>query len=754
MVKFLSIGFFLIMACNSQNKEIINRIPSSDFSSIQVYVTPMGTGDGSHEKPFGTLEEARDKVRELRLSGENRNIDVIMNNGTYTLNETFVLNLSDGAPDGKVTRYVAAAGSRPIISGGVKIKSWEKSDLKNGNIWIARVPWAKGDEFFHCLFDGKELLPRAQSKQINISNKSPKSDYAGELKYKYEFGFESPENEGILKNWVNLEDIELFGKPTREWLVNYLPIQSLSMENKEGKLAIQATYRMGGEFYIENSLDHLDTPGEWVLNSKEGLLYYWPKSGVPGENIIAPKLDELIRVEGQSDHSAEGLNEKPVNGIVFDGITFSHADRQVWKTDDIGLQHDWNMWDKANGLLRFRGTKNCEVNNCTFEQSGSDGVRFDLFSQNNTVQNSTFKNLGGTGILLSGYGPGKKDVNKNNKIYNNEISDVGTLFWHSPGIFIWQSGGNHISKNHIYDLGYTGVVISGVRRRFFEPIFKKMGQDNPYGRWSFPKGGRENLGVIRWDEISLESITEWDSFEPYMHARHNVVEYNEINDCLKRLHDGNAIYLSAHGNGNIIQRNATYNHPAGALIRTDDDSHGVLVIKNICIGSQEPKAQGLTLKGHNVFENNILFNAMLLTGRAGNTADPRSPFQKNIVYFTKKDSVFHERLEMFSENLNKNIYYNPNIKLAENFIVRERKGMRDTESIAADPLFVNISKGNFAFKKSSPALKLGIEPISIVELRKIGYSSDPWLSRAIKIKGFPLKTNRKEQTQPLIFKGD
>ena len=96
---------------------------------------------------------------------------------------------------------------------------------------------------------------------------------------------------------------------------------------------------------------------------------------------IGARLDELIRIEGESDLSIEGLNEKPVNGIVFEGITFSYADRQKWTVDDIGLQHDWNMWDKSNGLLRFRGAQNCIVNNCTFIHSGSDGVRFDLLME-------------------------------------------------------------------------------------------------------------------------------------------------------------------------------------------------------------------------------------------------------------------------------------------------------------------------------------------------------------------------------------
>jgi hypothetical protein len=380
------------------------------------------------------------------------------------------------------------------------------------------------------------------------------------------------------------------------------------------------------------------------------------------------------------------------------------------------------------------------VNNCTFAYSGSDGVRFDLFSQNNTIQNSIFNNLGGTGILLSGYGPGLKDVNKRNKIFNNEITDVGTLFWHSPGIFIWQSGDNQISNNHIYNLGYSGLVISGVRRRFFASIFKKMEQENPFSTWIFPDGGRENLEAIRWDEIALESTTEWSSYEPYMHARNNVVEYNEIHDCLKRLHDGNAIYLSAHGNGNIVRKNVGYNHPEGAVIRTDDDSHMVSVIENICIGTNKTNSQGLCLKGVNVLENNLLFNASLTAGLACNKPDVRSSYQKNILYFSKKDSMFHNRLDMLSESLNRNIYYHQDIKVAQNFITEQQKGNRDTESIAGDPLFVNIAEGNFSFKENSPAIKLGINAIPLNEIKKIGSTKNPWFKRAIQIKGFPFVT--------------
>ena len=94
-----------------------------------------------------------------------------------------------------------------------------------------------------------------------------------------------------------------------------------------------------------------------------------------------------------------------------------------------------------------------------------------------------------------------------------------------------------------------------------------------------------------------------------------------------------------------------------------------------------------------------------------------------------------------SENLNQNIYYCPDIRVAENFILREREGLRDTESIAGDPLFSDLPGGDFSFNKASPAKTLEIEAISLDVLQEIGYSQDPWLPRAMGTSGFPFQSH-------------
>ena len=95
ILNFLSAGFFLsFISCNIQVVDSAKTSALRYQASILVHVDPKGDGDGSHENPLGTLEQARDKVRELRLAGERRNIDVILNDGTYELEKTFILNLS------------------------------------------------------------------------------------------------------------------------------------------------------------------------------------------------------------------------------------------------------------------------------------------------------------------------------------------------------------------------------------------------------------------------------------------------------------------------------------------------------------------------------------------------------------------------------------------------------------------------------------------------------------------------------------
>jgi len=717
---------------------VVAATASVQASQIHVSLSGDDKNPGSKVKPVRTLKAARDKVRVLRAEGEKGDVRVMIHAGVYHLDETLILSNEDSAPQGAKTIYRAATDEKVVLSGGKMVDGWRRLEtapdylpaVAHGKVWVAELPWVTPETRFHALMLDGGFMPRARGEVPSIRNreKVPKNghiNYLNLMKYRFEFAYD----EG-LRDWPNLEDIELFKQPTRLWLVNYIPLGEVDTEKKEARLSVPATYTIGKGGFIENAIDFLDEPGEWVLNTREKKLYYWPKADHPEPGILATVLDEVIRVEGVSDASLGGEKEKPVRGIVFKGLTFSHADRQRIEPDDIGIQHDWDMWDKDNGLIRFRSAKDCIVRECAFIDSGSDGVRMDLFCQGITVTHSRFDNLGGVGVLLSGYGPGLKDVNHSNVISENIITRTGQLFWHSPAIFISQSGKNLIRKNHIHELGYTGIVVSGVRRRLYARLF---GEDQYLKKWYFPEGTREVMNGFRWDEIELkDGIHEWSSFEPFAHARGNIIEYNEVHDCMKILHDGNAIYLSANGDGNIVRHNVLYNHPHGAHLRTYDDSHGAIISGNLVFANQSD--MGIQIKGLNVATNNILVNGILTTGGAGNTCDPETIMQRNVLYHTlsREEPGFFHSLPMLDGSLDSNLYWHVDLKIGEaKFACQQsdKSPNRDKHSLLADPLFANMEKGDFSFAEGSPAERLGIESFPADFLNQVAPERDPFIAR-------------------------
>jgi hypothetical protein len=228
------------------------------------------------------------------------------------------------------------------------------------------------------------------------------------------------------------------------------------------------------------------------------------------------------------------------------------------------------MFDKGNAVLRYRHAEDCSVVECTFEASSGSGVSFDLYAQHNRVASCVFVHLRGTGISLSGYRPGTKDENKFNIVTNYYIHHVGTIYKHSPGIFIAQSGHNLIRHNTIHDLAYNGMIISGCRPH--ELVLAKPLRNR-----------RKWVSSIRLDEIgpfikhiTTEMLRNWLEFdvseiEPLLHSRENIIEHNEIYRVMLELCDENGINFSAMGKNNRAGRNYLHDiYNSNGYIRLDD----------------------------------------------------------------------------------------------------------------------------------------------------------------------------------------
>ncbi|WP_430931199.1 right-handed parallel beta-helix repeat-containing protein [Saccharicrinis sp. 156] len=728
------LSILMCVACNTKQ-------------SIELYVSIDGNDNavGSITEPLATIQKAVEAVRELRNNGNSNPATIYLREGCHNLSETLVLGVEDGISSiphhentgqpgaGELAQaqltFAAYPGEEPMISSGIPVEGWKllEASLDDlpinsvAKIWVAEIP--EGLEKFYTLYDRNGRLKRARAKGF-VPVK------AGDKRTVY-----FPK--GKMKNWDNLQDVELNIRPRRAWAINMLPINMVDEEMGMAKTSVTATYEMsplsawvhskdGCSAWIENTLEALDEPGEWVINSKTRKVYLWPANpasdGSP-KGILAPTTTELIRVEGEIDY--RGTTDKPVVGIAFLGITFTQADRRAWTSDEDqlgwGMQHDWDMFDRPTAALRFRGAEHCQVINCKFVNSGGSGVRFDLHAQRNKVENCEFAHLGEAGILLAGYGPGTKDVNHHNEIVNNHIHHFSQITWHSPGIWAWQSGSNRIANNYIHHSGYAGVLITNR----IEPNRKLDGE-----------GGR----TVRHHEIPMEVIentTEtyenWKVREKYNHARHNVVEYNEITHAVQLLSDGNCIYVSGAGTGNIVRYNYLHDNIEKSMpapIRCDDDQHETLIYGNVLYNNFGFSAR-IASKGVNDIINNFIV-APSNAPRSGYLSYewvpvPGSKVYKNIIISHPDGGHAHNERPRKDQTTNlpdieetkmdSNIYYHPtNPEWMDEHLHRMHAIGKETESVFADPLFADPAGGDFSFKEGSPALNLGIEPLDVSKM--------------------------------------
>ncbi|EMI43309.1 putative secreted protein [Rhodopirellula sp. SWK7] len=654
--------------------------------------------------PFATLERARDAVRELKKKKKS-DIAVLIRGGTYQLQNTVVFGLPDSGTGESTVTYAAYPNETPVFSSGREIEDWKKvtgelpglPEEARGKLLVANVSGR-----FLTLFDDEGMLPRAQSERFASSGN------ATELKFP----------EGALKNWPNVTDVEILVRPTRLWTMNVLPLASVDEKTRIARTAIPATYGMSKHgFWVENVLEQLDKPGEWVLNTKEGKVYLWPRGNSP---VMAPQLIELIRVEGTIDQ--QGPQDAPARNLCFRGLTFKHGERYTLAKEDAGTQHDWDMFDKANALVRLRGAENCVIEKCHFLDSGSGAIRVDLHGQKNKITGNHIEHLGGGGILLCGYGPGTKDVNKNNLVYNNDIHHIGEIYWQSPGIFLCQSGENRVANNLIHHTNYSGMIISGIVTRFFVKQNK-----------------RESSRAIRWHEIvNTRKNPELQDIRPYLHTRNNLIEYNEIHNVMQILGDGNGIYVRGAGAGNLIRGNyihhlvSSINGQSG--MRTDGGQMDTLFVGNLLY---KCKSQGMTLKLNNRFENNIVADVIsprgiylkIVEGPMAGASNKR-----NIYYSTLADCQFisepgsgkglvgedsrgREQARMKDIDSDNNFYYcKADPSLGESTLKKLQRDGVDTNSQSVDPMFVDPENGDFRFRPGSPALEMGILPIDVSEI--------------------------------------
>ncbi len=612
--------------------------------------------------PFATIGRARDAVRELKAQGElNKPITVYIRGGLYELDGPLEFGPEDsGTPECPVI-YRAYKDENPSISGGRKITGWRRGE---GELWIAEIPGvSKGKWYFHQLFVNGQRRQRSRIPNEGFFH----VDGDVSLEEQAQFSFRKGD---IKKEWAEPEDVEIV--LLQAWAEFRMKISEVDEATRtvtlSGKCA-RSNREKDARYWVENVFEGLDEPGEWYLDRRSGILYYWP---MPGEDmneaeVIAPLLAELVRLEG------DVAGEKLISNVDFSGLTFCHTD---WSLPQAGYADMQAAFD-IPGVLLANGAASCSIEGCTFAHLGRYAIEFAKGCKDNRIIGNEMTDLGAGGVKIGEpvIRKDKSELTGGNIISHNHIHDIGIVYPAAIGVWVGQSSGNTIAHNHIHHTFYSGMSIG----------------------WTWGYGPTN--------------------------ARDNTVEFNHVHHIGRgMLSDMGGIYTLGVQPGTVIRNNLFHDVTSytygGWGIYLDEGSSDILVENNVVYRT---KTGGF----HQHYgRENIIRNNIFALAKEGQLIRTRQEphisftFERNIVYW-EENPLLGSNWEDDKYKLNRNLYFytgdGPIMFTKWSFEEWQARG-QDRDSLVADPLFVDPENDDFSLKPESPAFKLGFKPIDLSNL--------------------------------------
>ena len=231
------------------------------------------------------------------------------------------------------------------------------------------------------------------------------------------------------KRWGQRDDIWVHGFWSWDWANSYEQVATLDTEKR--LLVLRPPYglygyRAGQRFYFLNILEELDQPGEYYLDRKTGMLYFWPPTPMAqGEACISLLETPLISLQDASDITVQGLTLECTRGC---------------------------------GIVMHGGTQNI-VGGCTLRDVGNYAITIEGGSRH-TVTGCDIYQTGDGGIILNGGERGTLTPGGHAAL-NNHIHDFG--YWsrcYQPAIML-QGVGNMVAHNRIHHGPHTAILLNG-----------------------------------------------------------------------------------------------------------------------------------------------------------------------------------------------------------------------------------------------------------------------------------------------------
>jgi hypothetical protein len=514
--KFSIIVMCLLLGVCTYSGEAVN----STGGNFWVALNGNDANPGTQEKPFASLEKARDEIRRLKVEKglPKGGVTVYLRGGTYQRKATFALESQDSGTEGAPLVYRSAPGERAILSGGVSLPTSAFKPVTDPAI-LSRLPEEAqtrvlqadlkpfgisglGDIKSHADFRISPLRTPAPELFVNKEAMTlarwPNSDYTSSSEV-------GPQRQPA-RRWAQATDIWLMLQ--KAYSRDSKPVELA----KIGSEGIQKGKWIGGCYYY-NLLEEIDMPGEYFVDRVSGTLYLYPaaplKDGdaelsvlatpfVTLENTAYVEFRELVFTTGR-DHGVVitgGVHNRvagcELRNLGKVGVVIGNED-PYWILSDMYKQlsvRDANLltrpWEDERGA---GGTDNGVIG-CDIHGTGAGGIALaggdrptltpgNNFAENNHIWNyhrlkgsyGPALNLGGVGLrvshnLIHGAAHDAIQFNGNDHLMEfNEIFDVLNDTTDAGAVYSgreWTYRGNIFRNNFVHDIGGRGRYYSAI----------------------------------------------------------------------------------------------------------------------------------------------------------------------------------------------------------------------------------------------------------------------------------------------------
>lgn len=647
------------------------------------YVSPAGDDNqkGTKDNPVRTLAKARELARNHVAQMK---VNVILEDGTFYLDEPLVFKPEDSGTEKFPVTYRAAHEGNAIISGGKLLKlDWKP--WQNG-IYLAKIA---GDVVIDQLYiNGQRQrmarFPNAEKgKNVFDSWDLTETNKPDSQK--------DPLNPEHIASWKDPAGAYLHAMHNALWGDMHWLIKG---KNPDGTLDLEGGWqnnrpsRMHPLYrIIENIFKELDVPGEWYYDNNKRLLYYFP---FPGTDLSSAKV-EIVRLKHLLEF--QGTEEKPVQFVNLDGLVFKHSARSFMENKEPLLRSDWTIY--RGGALLYNCATDCTVSNCEFDQMGGNSIFVNNYNRRLIFKTCYIHHSGANGIVFVGdpkmvrspmfrYGnqdfenmdrtPGPKGDNypEDCLVEDCLITMTGRDEKQTAPVQISMSHKITVRHCSIYDVPRAGINISegtfGGHIIEYCDVFNTVLETGDHG--SFNSWGRDRY----WTPNIINTARE-------VEEDHDLPKIDMLDP-------------------NII-RNSRWRCDHGWDIDLDDGSSWYQIYNNVLLNG------GLKLReGYNrTVTNNIILNNSLHP----HVWYPESGdvFKHNIVFGAYRPAAMDRGLAKY-DKWGKEVNYNlfaSNLEDLEKYILNGC----DSNSVAGDPVFVDPANGDFSVKENSPALKIGFQ---------------------------------------------